>query len=63
MPEIREEHPGLRLNQYQNRIYEEFKKSPENPFNQVNVAFNATREDLRQTAEGVKQNKEDRLIR
>jgi len=63
LPEIREEHPGLRLNQYQNRIYEEFKKSPENPFNQVNVAFNATREDLRQTAEGVKQNKEDRLIR
>lgn len=63
LPEIRKEHPGLRLNQYQNRIYEEFKKSPENPFNQVNVAYNASQDEVQGTKNEVLQAKEDRLVR
>ncbi|PNY29379.1 DUF1014 domain protein [Tolypocladium capitatum] len=37
---------GLRLNQQKQRIRKEFEKSPENPFNQVTAAYNATRDDL-----------------
>lgn len=61
LPEIREEHPGLRMNQYKQRIYEEFQKSPENPFNQVNVAYNATGEDVSATRDSVMKSKEKRL--
>lgn len=61
LPEIRKEQPGLRLNQYQQRLFEEFKKSDENPFNQVKVAFNASREDILDTMEDVRRGKEDRL--
>lgn len=61
LPEIREEHPGLRLNQYKQRIYEEFQKSPENPFNQVKAAYNASQEDIKDTLEDLKRGKEARL--
>lgn len=61
LPEIRQEHPGLRLNQYQQRIYEEFQKSPENPFNQVKAAFNASKQEIAATREEVKAGKEERL--
>ena len=37
---------GLRLDQRKTRIRKEFEKSPENPFNQVTVAYNATGQDL-----------------
>ncbi|KAM4056840.1 coiled-coil domain-containing protein [Hirsutella rhossiliensis] len=40
---------GLRLEQRKQRIRKEFDKSPENPFNQVTAAYNATRDDLSQT--------------
>lgn len=39
---------GLRLDQRKQRIRKEFDKSPENPFNQVSVAYNATRDDMNQ---------------
>ena len=39
---------GLRLDQRKQRIRKEFDKSPENPFNQVTLAYNATRDDLDQ---------------
>ncbi|KAG5981961.1 hypothetical protein E4U55_002469 [Claviceps digitariae] len=39
---------GLRLDQRKQRIRKEFDKSPENPFNQVTVAYNATRGDMEQ---------------
>ena len=29
---LKEENPGLRLNQYKERIYKLWKKSPENPY-------------------------------
>lgn len=47
LPEIRKEQPGLRLQQYKNLLFKEFKKSPENPMNQdTNVAFNASRSEV-----------------
>lgn len=39
---------GLRLDQRKTRIRKEFDKSPDNPFNQVTAAYNATRDDLGQ---------------
>lgn len=45
LPIMRKERPGLRLNQYEELIFKEFKKSPENPFNQATVAFDASKEE------------------
>ena len=33
MPVVKEENPGLRLRQYEDRIFEMWKKAPENPAN------------------------------
>lgn len=47
LPEIREEHKGLRLGQMKEIIKKEFEKSPENPFNQTGVVnYDATREEI-----------------
>lgn len=35
LPIFKEEHPGLKLSQYKERIYEAFQKAPENPNNQT----------------------------
>lgn len=35
MPTVKQDYPGLRLTQYQNKIFAMWKKSPENPMNQV----------------------------
>ncbi|KAF7323471.1 hypothetical protein HMN09_00128100 [Mycena chlorophos] len=45
LPKIREEHPGLRLQQYKDLLFKNFQKSPENPFNQTVVAYDASKED------------------
>ncbi|PCH38567.1 DUF1014-domain-containing protein, partial [Wolfiporia cocos MD-104 SS10] len=45
LPNVRVEHPGLRLQQYHDLLYKQFQKSPENPFNQVTVAYDAKKED------------------
>ncbi|KAK0636940.1 hypothetical protein B0T17DRAFT_94840 [Bombardia bombarda] len=37
---------GLRQNQKKERIKKEFEKSPENPFNQMTVAYDATKEEI-----------------
>lgn len=36
MPSMREEYPGLKLQQYKQKIFKVWEKSPENPMNQVN---------------------------
>ncbi|VVT58772.1 uncharacterized protein SAPINGB_P006376 [Magnusiomyces paraingens] len=46
LPELKLEHPGLRMQQYKELIHKEFEKSPENPFNQVSVSYNASRSDV-----------------
>ncbi|BGP56270.1 hypothetical protein JCM8202_001411 [Rhodotorula sphaerocarpa] len=45
LPIMKKEYPGLRLQQYNDRLYENFKKSPQNPFNQAYMSHNATKED------------------
>ncbi|KAH9857494.1 hypothetical protein C2E23DRAFT_804506 [Lenzites betulinus] len=44
LPKARKEHPGLRLQQYNDLIYKQFQKSPENPFNQVNLSYDASKD-------------------
>ncbi|KAI0823879.1 hypothetical protein BC628DRAFT_485396 [Trametes gibbosa] len=44
LPKARQEHPGLRLQQYHDLIYKQFQKSPENPFNQINLSYDASKD-------------------
>lgn len=46
MPQLKEEHPGLRQQQMKELIRKEFEKSPLNPFNQATVSYNASRDDI-----------------
>ena len=48
MPELEEEHKGLRKKQREDMIRKEFERSPENPFNQVNARYDTTKEELRE---------------
>ncbi|KAI8919584.1 hypothetical protein BC831DRAFT_481289 [Entophlyctis helioformis] len=48
MPILKSENPGLRLSQLKQQLQKMWKKSPENPLNQVNVAYDATREDVKE---------------
>jgi Coiled-coil domain-containing protein 124 /Oxs1 len=57
MPEVEVEHKGLRLRQRQDIIREEFKKSEDNPFNQTNAAYDATRDELA----GLKQKEREKV--
>ncbi|GAA5935188.1 coiled-coil domain-containing protein 124 [Sporobolomyces koalae] len=45
LPILKKEYPGLRLQQYQDRMFDNFKKSPQNPFNQTHMTHNATKAD------------------
>ncbi|KAG2748334.1 DUF1014-domain-containing protein [Suillus brevipes Sb2] len=49
LPKLKEEHPGLRLQQYQDLLHKQFQKSPENPFNQVTIAYDATKDEKLQS--------------
>jgi len=57
LPTLKEEHPGLRLNQYKELLYKQFQKSPDNPFNQTVIDFNASKEEkvaaLKSRREGI----------
>ncbi|KAI0689824.1 hypothetical protein BC835DRAFT_1367194 [Cytidiella melzeri] len=44
LPNVKADHPGLRMQQYQEVLYKQFQKSPENPFNQVTISYDATKE-------------------
>ena len=52
---------GLRLDQRKTRIRKEFEKHPDNPFNQVTAAYNATRSDVAEIRESEKAKIEKRL--
>lgn len=52
---------GLRQNQKKDRIRKEFEKHPDNPFNQVNAAYNATRDDVSDLRSKEKSKIESRL--
>jgi hypothetical protein len=61
LPEIEAEHPGLRKNQRVEICRKEFEKSDENPFNKVNVAHDATREEIAAVRDAERKKIEARL--
>jgi len=61
LPNIRKEQPGLRLQQYKDLLYKQFQKSPENPFNQTTVAYDATKEEKLQALQNKKAEVEEHL--
>ncbi|KAJ3531299.1 hypothetical protein NM688_g7593 [Phlebia brevispora] len=61
LPNLRAEHPGLRLQQYQELLYKQFQKSPENPFNQVTVSYDASQEEKVQALKNKQAAVENRL--
>lgn len=63
LPEIEVEHPGLRKKQREEIVRKEFEKSDENPFNRVNVAFDASREEIAALKEAERKKIEGRLAK
>jgi hypothetical protein len=61
MPEIEEENPGLRRQQRMDLCRKEFEKSEENPFNQVHVAVNASKDEIAQVRNQERNKTEARL--
>ncbi|KAI9811068.1 MAG: hypothetical protein M1827_005650 [Pycnora praestabilis] len=61
LPELDEEHKGLRKQQRIDAIRKEFEKSPENPFNQVNARFDSTREEIADMKQKEREKTEARL--
>ena len=62
LPELKVEHPGLRLTQMKEMIRKEFDKSPENPMNQSrNVSYDATKEEIATKRATERVNVESRL--
>ncbi|KAJ5091234.1 Protein of unknown function DUF1014 [Penicillium alfredii] len=61
LPEIEEENPGLRRQQRIELCRKEFDKSEENPFNQVHVAVNATKDEVAQVRDQERKKVESRL--
>lgn len=61
MPQLKEEHPGLRQNQMKELIRKEFERSPLNPFNQATVAYNASKEDVHSKRKELRDSTEKRL--
>ncbi|KAJ7494416.1 DUF1014-domain-containing protein [Mycena galericulata] len=61
LPIARKEHPGLRLQQYKDMLFKQFQKSPENPFNQVVVDYDATKEEKVDALKHKKAQVEERL--
>lgn len=43
MPLLKLENPGLRLAQLKEKLYKQWLKAPENPFNQAHIRYNATK--------------------
>ena len=52
---------GLRQNQKREKIRKEFEKSEENPFNQVNARYDASKEEVKELREAEKSKIEARL--
>ncbi|KAF9464580.1 hypothetical protein BDZ94DRAFT_1161858 [Collybia nuda] len=61
LPRLKEEHPGLRLQQYKDLLYKQFQKSPDNPFNQTSVAYDATKDEKVSALKEKKAQVEERL--
>ncbi len=62
LPEIEEEHKGLRKNQRIEIVRKEFEKSPDNPFNQTTAKFDTTKEELKEMRQSGRDAVEARLV-
>ncbi|KAJ3104283.1 hypothetical protein HDU97_009359 [Phlyctochytrium planicorne] len=58
---LKEENPGLRLSQLKQLLQKKWKKSPENPMNQVTAAYNSTAEELREQVANVREEALERM--
>lgn len=58
---MKAEKSGLRQQQMKEVAFKEFQKSPENPYNQLTSAHNATREELQDLARSEREKNEKRL--
>ncbi|KZP16344.1 DUF1014-domain-containing protein [Athelia psychrophila] len=61
LPILKDDYPGLRLNQYQDMMFKNFQKSPDNPFNQTVLAYDATKEEKLDALKAKKAQVEERL--
>ncbi|KIK59095.1 hypothetical protein GYMLUDRAFT_44833 [Collybiopsis luxurians FD-317 M1] len=61
LPNLKKEHPGLRLQQYKDLLYKQFQKSPDNPFNQTTIAYDASKEEKIQALNAKRAQVEERL--
>ncbi|KIK82342.1 hypothetical protein PAXRUDRAFT_832253 [Paxillus rubicundulus Ve08.2h10] len=61
LPNLKVEHPGLRLQQYQDLLYKQFQKSPDNPFNQATVDYDATKDERTQALKEKQETVQKRL--
>lgn len=61
LPELKKDYPGLRLQQYKDLMFKSFQKSPDNPFNQTTVAFDATKEEKVEALKRRQEEVEERL--
>lgn len=61
LPNLKVEHPGLRLQQYKDLLYKQFQKSPENPFNQATVSYDASKDEKLEALNRKKAEVEQRL--
>lgn len=52
---------GLRRQQKVELIRKEFEKHPDNPFNQVSARYNATRDELQELKDSIRDETENRL--
>lgn len=49
------------VQQYHDRLYKEFQKSPDNPFNQVTMAYNTTKSEKVAALQAVRNETAERL--
>lgn len=61
LPEVEEEQPGLRRQQRIKVVQKEFEKHEDNPFNQVSVAYDASRDEIASVKEAEREKIESRL--
>ncbi|KAI3633319.1 hypothetical protein MIR68_008266 [Amoeboaphelidium protococcarum] len=58
---LRKENPSLRLTQVKELMWQEWQKSPENPFNKTVLSYNASKDEERDAVEALRKQTEDRL--
>ncbi|KAJ2594772.1 hypothetical protein GGF39_004088 [Coemansia sp. RSA 1721] len=58
---VKKENPGLRLSQIKEVIWKEWQKSPDNPFNQVLIQHNSSKEQIDAVVESQRKKIQDRL--